>query len=88
MLDIRGDADEAIEFLEQWRSGGPWVLTAIRPDKGGIETATFRAETRDACRRWIDERNGSQNLYFMVNPATRELTSKARRDDVAELRWL
>jgi len=27
-------ADAAIEFLDRLRPGGPWVLTAIAPDRG------------------------------------------------------
>jgi hypothetical protein len=36
--------DEAIDFLEQLRPGGPWVLSAIVPD-GPIDTITALARS-------------------------------------------
>jgi len=82
------NTDAALAFLERWRSGGPWVLTAIPPDRRSIATATFSGETLSAARRWLNDHNGLRNLYFHVNPATRALTKKAEREDIAALAWL
>ena len=42
--------DASIEFLQKWNPAGPWVLTAIDPNKKGIETVTFPALDPEACR--------------------------------------
>ncbi len=79
------DTDAAVDFLERWTTGGPWVLTAIGVDRS-IETLTFREPER--AREWIAQHNGRANLYFMVNPPTVDLRKKASREDVRELAWL
>ena len=74
-----------VEFLKKFRPGGPWVLTAIVP-YGGIETKTFSDPKKAVA--WVMERDGKANLYYMVNPAKRPLTKKAKKSDVAALEWL
>lgn len=81
------DTKAAIEFLRRWCPEGPWVLTAIIPD-GKTETVTFVPSKWGAAASWIEERQGSRNLYFHVNPVRRPLTSKASKEDVARLAWL
>lgn len=81
------DTDEALAFLEQWRPGGPWVLTSIVPD-GKTTTATFAADKADDLRAWVDERQAVENIYFSVNDATKSLTSKAKKIDIAFARAL
>jgi len=83
-----GDVGATLAFLERWRPGGPWVLTAISVDRKSIETATFSAAEEVDCRDWITRHCGARNLYFHVNPCTRPLTKKAEREDVAALAWL
>jgi hypothetical protein len=58
-------ADAALDFLEKLRPGGPWVLTAIKPD-GPIETIT--ANNADDVRAFVERNNGVRNLYFSVKP--------------------
>jgi len=82
------DSASALGFLERWCPGGPWVLTAIRPDRKAVATATFSAATLGAASRWLDEYNGASNLYFHVNPTRGPLVKKAEREDVAALAWL
>ncbi|RIL06413.1 MAG: hypothetical protein DCC71_06800 [Proteobacteria bacterium] len=84
----RGDTGAALDFLERWRPGGPWAATAISTDKKSIETTTFDATKRDRLAEWVERHNGTRNIYFMVNSATRRLTKKADREDVAALDWL
>ena len=36
-----GDTAAALDFLQQWCPGGPWVLSAISPEGGNPATATF-----------------------------------------------
>lgn len=80
------DTPAALDFLERWEPGGPWVLTAIRPDRKSIDTATFT--DREAAGEWLEEHNGKYNLYFHVNPCTGPLTKKANLSEVAALAWL
>lgn len=84
----REPADVALDFLRRWRAGGPWVLTAIAPDRKFIETRTFTGEDEAACAAWVAGHHGRQNVYFHVNPCVRPLSKKAEREDVAALAWL
>ncbi len=83
---LLGRTDDAEEFLEHWRPGGPWVLTSIVPDGGKTTTRTFHASERLAMRDWIEERQGRENIYFSVNDLSRPVSKKAGKDDVAALR--
>src|SRR5258705_8962510 len=56
----------AIDFLKQLRPCGPWVLTAIAPQDGKIETIT--AKTADQIDEFVHKHSGQRNLYFSVNP--------------------
>jgi hypothetical protein len=78
----------AIAFLARWKPGGPWVLTAIAPDRKRIETMTFQVGAEPSMAHWIAERDGKANLYFQINPAQRDLDKKAQRRDIKEVRWL
>ena len=86
--DLLPDTDAALDFLEKFRSNGPWVLTTIAPDGGQISTATFDGSSRDAMRKWIETRQGKKNLYFSVNDTSDGLTSKAKKSDIAAARAL
>ena len=83
-----GDNGAAIAFLEEWRPGGPWVLTAIKPDRSAIKTDTFRTADLDDLGEWLDKYNGKRNLYFHVNSTLRDLTKKAKKTDIASVHWL
>ena len=78
--------EAALDFLERWQPGGRWVLTAIAPDKKSIQTRSFH-ERQDA-QAWLEQYNGERNIYFHVNPTTRDLEKKAQREHIAELAWL
>lgn len=82
------DTPAAIDFLRTFAPEGPWCLTAINPDKKGLETRTFRPGDTEECERWISERNGKLNLYFHVNPVLGLLTKKAEREQIAALTYL
>ena len=85
--ELRPDTAAALDFLAMWAPEGPWVLTSIVPD-GPTNTDTFRTGEGERLARWIDERQGVQNIYFHVNPVRRHLTSKGSKEDVARLAWL
>lgn len=78
----------SVEFLEWFRPGGPWVLSAIVPD-GRITTLTFDQQHVDQMRAWITSRDGAENLYFQVNSSgDKRLNSKASKDDIVAAEWL
>jgi hypothetical protein len=81
------DTKAAVAFLERWRPGGPWVLTSISLEKK-TNTRTFSQATVSDMVAWLNARQGVENIYFMVNPARRELTNKAQKSDVEALAWL
>lgn len=87
-MTVQPDTGAALEFLRLWAPDGPWVLTAITPDRKSIDTRTFRPSSEEECRAWISGFNGARNLYFHVNPPIRDLTKKAEREDILELAWL
>jgi hypothetical protein len=66
---------------------GPWVLSAIKPDakgSGAIETLAFL--DLNAAWRWVRERDGKANLYFLVNEDLRPpptIKTKAKKDNIA-----
>jgi len=77
---------EATDFLEKLRPGGPWVLTAIDPTSGKIETITAldTTEARDFIRIY----DGKRNLHYSVNPTRTAMTRKAAKTDIAAIEYL
>jgi len=82
------DPDASVDFLRQFAPEGPWALTAIVPDRRGIETRTFRPESEDAMKAWLARYNGQRNIYFQVNPPIRDIAKKAAKTDIKSLSWL
>ncbi len=76
---------DSVEFLEQLRPGGPWVLTAIIPD-GAVTTVT--ANTTQEARTFLNTHNNKRNLYFALNPVRRHMTSKASKVDVSFIEFI
>ena len=87
-MTVSPDNAAALDFLQCWVASGPWVLTAISPDRTSINTRTFGPDRLEELEVWLTEHNGKNNLYFHVNPTTRELSKKADREDIAALAWL
>lgn len=85
---LSGDTEAAVAFLDHWCPGGPWVLTSIVPDGGKTTTATFAAPTLAQMRRWIDARQGRQNIYFTVNVVFGEVEVKPNKGAIAAIRAL
>ena len=82
------DTEAAIDFLRRFAPEGPWVLSAIITDRGGIETRTFRPESEDVIKAWLAKYIGKRNLYFQVNPPVRDISKKAAKTDIKSLAWL
>lgn len=91
MTDLRGDTNAAIDFLRLYAPLGPWVITSILVDQKGLTSGTFSPESEDACREWIEARNGKENIYFTVNPLMKPMNgsgAKAKKSDVRAMAWL
>lgn len=80
----------AADFLKKWSAHGPWLLTAIHPERRHlIETRAFSPATLADMEAWIAGYDGERNLYFSVNPARADLLNKkADREDITALAWL
>jgi hypothetical protein len=75
----------AIKFLTRL-CPAPWVLTAIEPDGDSTITQTFTDP--EEARQFIAERNHKSNIYYSVNGTKRPLSSKAKKADIAFVRYL
>lgn len=73
------------DFLDNYRPGGPFVLTAIVPD-GKTETRTF-TDSKEA-EAWALRQNETKNIYFHVNRTRGPLTAKAKKEDIAAVEYL
>ena len=89
----RSKANSGIEhFLQELRSNGPWVLTAILPDKppsnSGIHpTITITAKTIGEAQQFVAEHNGKRNLYYSTNPTRHETRTKAAKTNIASIEY-
>jgi hypothetical protein len=81
------DTKAAINFLKKFRPGGPWVLTSIVPD-GRTTTRTFDAAKWTEAAKWIEERQGKENIYYNLNPTRRAIDSKSSKEDIARMEFL
>ena len=79
---------DAIEFLKAFHPEELWVLTAIGPDTGKTQSASFGRTSAGDAQAWIEAHNGTSNLYFAVNPVREAMTKKAKATDVAALAYL
>lgn len=81
-----GDKAAALDFLQRWRPGGPWVLSAIEVDppkkNAPVPTVTFTDPGEAA--RWIDAHAGGRwNIYFTVNVTRGPVSKKPTKRDMA-----
>lgn len=80
--------NETVEFLKKFYPTQFWVLTAIRPDKKGIETKTFSHETETECKEWLKNYNGNRNLYFSVNQPAGPVAKKLYKHQIHSMHYL
>lgn len=89
---MQGDTKRAIEFLKKWEPEGPWVLTAISPDKKSITTESFTSSREKEMSQWVGRFNGERNIYFSVNVVmernSERSSFKAVKEEIKEARWL
>lgn len=85
---MKTDNKAAISFLKKWNPKGPWVLTAIQIDKKAIVTKTFGPNSTKSLTKWLEEYNGTRNIYFHVNSTIKDMNIKAHKEDVKSGDWL
>lgn len=85
-MDVSPETHVAIDFLRWLRPNGPWILTAISPDKKGVETHTFFK--LESAISWIEPRNGKFNLYFSVNPTFEGVSRHPEKEQVSFVEFL
>lgn len=79
----------ALEFLKAFHPEGPWCLSAISVDKKqAILTKTFYPGDEGKCQAFIDQHNGTRNLYFIVNPVKQAVQKKPDRSQIRAVEWL
>lgn len=76
----------SIDFLKRFHPNRPWILTAIAPDRKGIETRAFTDEA--AAAAWIAENDGKRNVYFSVGEVIEAEDKKAERENIEAVHWL
>lgn len=78
---------KAIQFLQSVRPDGPWLLSAINPDRKAIVTKRFDPKTVGDAESWLRvNMQRKWNLYWHVNPTCDELTDdKAKREDITRV---
>jgi predicted P-loop ATPase len=85
--EVNAAAQVAVDFLEQLRPGGPWVLTAIHPNDEKYIT-TITVDDSEHARVFVKNWNGQRNLYYSVNPTRAALSSKAAKTDIAAIEFV
>jgi Mesyanzhinovviridae DNA primase len=84
-MQIAPKTDLAIDFLRLLRPAGPWVLTAIVPNRGGIETRTFEKSELKEMGSWIDRYQNLRNIYYTLNTVREPVSSKPTKTQILEL---
>jgi hypothetical protein len=77
----------AVNYLEELRPQGPWLLTAIPPNGGKTTTATF-TDLEEARRFIVECNDDGDNVYYSLNRTKRALNSKAAKADIAWIDYL
>lgn len=85
---ISPNIEASVDFLRKMYPSGRWVLTAIGPNRQGIDTQTFGPLNETACKLWLRKYGGHWNIYWSVNPPLRDLSKKAEREDIKEVAYL
>lgn len=60
------DFNESLRFMKFLYPRGPWMLTAISPDKKFIEARTFQSTEEEDFLAWLNL-HAKKNLYYSVN---------------------
>ena len=77
----------SIKFLERFHPDRLWVMTAVQPDRKGIETRTFDASMSEDLVEWLKGYE-DRNIYFSVNEPIGPLAKKSEKTDIKAAHWL
>ncbi len=85
---LKTDTIAAVDFLQQFRPGGPWLLCAFHESRPEMPAREFGPDEVEAMVRWIEEWNAAEfNVYFHVNSTRPRLSKKAEKADVVSIDW-
>lgn len=88
---MKYDIQAILQFLKWLYPQGPWALTLIHEDrKQPTRTRTFYPRDESNLNAWIEEHNHKEhwNVYYHVNKPTHDVSKKAEREEIAEMRFL
>lgn len=80
------DPDSSLKFLKKFLKDQRWVLVSIRPDKKNIATKTVK--NKQELDDYLREYGEGRNVYFHVNCVSRDVKSKAIKEDIQSVHWL
>lgn len=87
---MTGDSGAAVEFLKLLYPDGPWVLTAINKGKGRngtVRGAAFHPGGELEMRAWIDDFNGSWNIYYSANEVIDPNVAKSSKNNIRAVHY-
>lgn len=76
------------DFLHWAQPNGPWCLIGIAVDEKNLEGMTFHPGQEDRLATWLGNVGNTHNIYWTVNPVSRNVCTKPRRSDIREMAWL
>lgn len=80
------DPERATRFLLGLLRDGLVGLASIHPKTKECVGFTFSLSDRDGIEAWIHQREGTHNLYFMLNEPNPGLSGRAKETDIARIR--
>jgi hypothetical protein len=76
---------ESIEFLQKLRPNGPWLLIGLFEGKPPVAITAHTGAEVDA---FVQQHNGTYNLYYSVNPTKGPMNKKPAKTDIASVEYL
>jgi hypothetical protein len=89
-MELIPQTDMVVRYLNDFLPNERWVLTAIHTDRKGTIARTFRADTANDMKAWVEKMNlENHNIYFQICATNRDLNeSNAQLRDVESVLWL
>ena len=82
-------AASSVDFLREWKPGGPWIVCAFHESERDMPQRSFDGSQQVELTEWIERVNASGfNIYFQVNSCRAGLAKKAMKSDVTSMDWL
>jgi hypothetical protein len=82
-LPPKPDTEAALEFLRLWYGDRSRIVIAMDDETGITARKDFDPSNDAALRAWIDQRQGSYNLYYVANVAGPGRTTPTKREMLA-----